>query len=51
MLSRIFKYKILSGEYKEMLFLIMFYFLLATLALAYVAHSEKSKCDTCIIKE
>ena len=51
MLKRIFKYRISLGEYKEMIFLIIFYFLLAISGLAYVAHSEKNRCDTCTIKE
>lgn len=51
MFKRIFKYRISLCEDKEMIFLIIFYFLLAISGLAYVAHSEKNRCDTCIIKE
>ena len=37
-----FKYKISLEGYREIIFLTVFYFTLAIIALAYVAHSEKT---------
>lgn len=37
-----FKYKISLDRNKKIIFLVLFYFTLAIIALAYVAHSEKT---------
>ena len=42
MFKHIFKYRISLDGYKEIIFLVLFYFTLAIIALAYVAHSEKT---------
>lgn len=42
MFRHIFKYRISLDGYKQTIFLIVFYFILGMIALAYVAHSEKT---------